>query len=423
YESFGEELAGRTDLDFVSRDDGASIAFRSWQAGHDARQRILDGHPNFALGLVPSRMHRLHTFLTHMFVHGGLMHLLGNMLFLWVVGCLLEDSWGRLPFLAFYLAGGMLAGLAHCLQDTSSAVPLIGASGAIAAAMGAFTIRHFMTKIRFFYFVLFFFRPLWGTFFVPACVFLPLWFVQQLVMKTLADFVGATGVAYFAHIAGYFVGVVTALVFRATGFEEDVLAPRVRDRQIRAGVARDPRFDRACALMAQHRTEQARSLFDRLVADNPDDAGLLQDVAAVYREAGLTDEHVELSERALRGLLVAGRHEEASIIALDAAHRPEPPGINPRYLMTAGRWLAGQESWGDASDCFRAVVRSDAPPQLAAKASIALARILGGPMGYPFDAMRVLDEALDLDIDDTLRGRVEELRASIDRSAAAEVPI
>ena len=423
YETFCGELTERTDLDFVNRDDGSSAAFRAWEARRAEQQRILDTHVNFALGLVPGRMHRVHTFLTHQFVHGGLMHLLGNMLFLWVVGCLLEDSWGRAPFLAFYLGGGALAGLAHCLQDTSATIPLIGASGAIAAAMGAFTVRHFMTRIRFFYFVIFFFRPLWGTFFLPACVFLPFWFAQQIVMRSIAEAVGGTGVAYLAHIAGYFVGVVTALAFKATGVEENVLAPRVRDRRIREGVAKDPRFERACSLMQHHRIQQARTLFDRLLEASPDDPGLLQDVAAVYRQEGLMEEYGGLVSRALRGLLVAGRNEEASILALDVASIPENPGVNPQYLMRAGHWLAGENRFGEASDVFRAVILAKSSPQVTAKASITLARLLGGPMGYPLDARRVLDEALDLDLDEEWRARIGELRTSIERGSMAELPV
>jgi len=105
------------------------------------------------------------------------MHLLFNMWFLWLVGCNVEDAWGRLLFPAFYLSGGAIAGLVHAGMMGSSSLTLIGASGAVAAAMGAFLVGFARTKIRFFGLLLI--RPM--TFAAPAYVMLPLWVTGEFV--------------------------------------------------------------------------------------------------------------------------------------------------------------------------------------------------------------------------------------------------
>ncbi|MBD3179165.1 MAG: rhomboid family intramembrane serine protease, partial [Candidatus Latescibacteria bacterium] len=247
YQSFGNELSGREESTFTNVAE--LELFREWKESRADEIKVMVGGINYSYGLIPSKMNRPHTLITHIFLHGGLFHLIGNMIFLWVVGCLLEDSWGRLPFLLFYLIGGVFAGIAFCLQDRSAVIPLIGASGAIAAAMGAFTVIHFKTRIKMFYFFLFFFRPYFGTFFIPAFVFLPLWFLQQVGLKYLSDMAGGSNVAYIAHIAGYLFGVITALTFKVTGFEKNVLEKSVRERQIKAGITKDPRFAEGCRML------------------------------------------------------------------------------------------------------------------------------------------------------------------------------
>ena len=161
-EEFGKVLEERTPDYYADATSNGYWHFDEWKSQMARERKHRESNVIHMFGLVPSKMARAHTFFTYQFFHGGIWHLLGNMLFLWIVGCLLEDTWGRIPFLVFYLLGGAFAGWIHCLQDTSSVQPLIGASGAIAAAMGAFTIRHFMTRIKFFYFFMFFFRGCFG---------------------------------------------------------------------------------------------------------------------------------------------------------------------------------------------------------------------------------------------------------------------
>lgn len=173
-------------------------------------------------GYVPARG-GFFTIFSSIFLHGGWLHLIGNMLFLWLSGCNIEDLWGRILYPIFYLVGGALATIAHGMMYPESMTPLIGASGAIAAVMGAFMIRKYATKIYFVYFVLFagIFR---GKFSAPAFVMLPLWLLQQL-WGVVFDSGEGGGVAFWAHIGGFVFGALVALLMKVSGFETNVIAP------------------------------------------------------------------------------------------------------------------------------------------------------------------------------------------------------
>jgi membrane associated rhomboid family serine protease len=175
--------------------------------------------------------------LTHQFLHAGLLHLLFNMWFLWLVGCNVEDAWGRVLFPAFYLSGGAVAGLVHAGLAEPSSRMLIGASGAVAAAMGAFLVGFSTTKIRFLYLLLI--RP--RTFWAPAYVMLPLWVGAELLWGVVD---AGSGVAHWAHVGGFGFGFVVALGVRLIGLEKH-LAKDI-EQQAEEYVA-DPRLIQASA--------------------------------------------------------------------------------------------------------------------------------------------------------------------------------
>lgn len=144
----------------------------------------------------------LFTWLSHMFMHGDFWHLAGNMLFLWVFGDNIEDAMGHLKFLAFYLLGGLIAGAAHALSEPSSTIPMVGASGAISAVLGAYLMLHPKVKVL----VLAFNRiPVR----LPAIVLLVGWILMQFI--SLGD---DYSVAWWAHIGGFFAGVFLVLPFK-----------------------------------------------------------------------------------------------------------------------------------------------------------------------------------------------------------------
>ena len=154
------------------------------------------------------------TLVTSQFLHGGWLHLIGNLLFLWIFGNNIEDRLGRLWFLVFYLAGGVVAGLAQVAIDPDSTVPTIGASGAIAATLGAYLILYPGARVTSLVFLVFFYQLID----IPAVVVLAMWFVLQLVngLASLGAGDAATGggVAFFAHIGGFVFGALIALAIR-----------------------------------------------------------------------------------------------------------------------------------------------------------------------------------------------------------------
>ena len=152
----------------------------------------------------------LHTLFTSMFLHAGWLHLIGNMLFLWVFADNIEATIGSARFLLFYLLGGIAAHLGHLYFHTDSTIPTVGASGAISAVLGAYLVLFPSSRIR----VLFFFF----VFQVPALLFLGFWIFQQVSAGSASLDVRtaeSAGIAYWAHIAGFAFGVVAGFIYRA----------------------------------------------------------------------------------------------------------------------------------------------------------------------------------------------------------------
>lgn len=191
------------------RDPGV-VAYRAAESTlHALQQRDLVMRWGYrpSSGLSPN-------LLLSAFVHGGFIHLAGNLLFLWLCGCNLEDRWGRPTFFGVYAISAILSSLAYGLVHKGSDVPLVGASGAIAGAMGAFLICYHSAQIKYWWW--WNFRT--GTMFLPAYVAFPVWFLSQLG-QSLLEVSGFGEVAYSAHVGGFAFGVLAASVIRFGGLE------------------------------------------------------------------------------------------------------------------------------------------------------------------------------------------------------------
>jgi membrane associated rhomboid family serine protease len=156
--------------------------------------------------------HHWITIFTAMFMHGSWSHIIGNMIFLWAFGPEIEDAMGRGRYLLFYLAGGLVAMLAQILADPHSTAPNLGASGAIAAVMGAFIVTYPRDRIKAVLFILVFVRIT----FIPAALLIGFWFLTQLVHAGTVAQVQTGGVAYLAHVGGFAFGAVTARLFEGS---------------------------------------------------------------------------------------------------------------------------------------------------------------------------------------------------------------
>ena len=153
------------------------------------------------------------TVFTGMFLHGGWLHILGNMLFLWIFGGRVEDRMGRGWFLAFYLLGGIAAAAGQTLVDPSLAEPVVGASGAISAVLAAYLVLYPRARIQSLVFLGFFYQLIA----VPSVIVLGFWFLLQVLdgVASLGSSGISGGVAVFAHITGFAAGALLALPFRA----------------------------------------------------------------------------------------------------------------------------------------------------------------------------------------------------------------
>jgi membrane associated rhomboid family serine protease len=153
--------------------------------------------------------HHWITILTAMFMHGSWSHIIGNMVFLWAFGPEIEDAMGRGRYLGFYLLGGLVAMLAQVAADPHSTVPNLGASGAIAAVMGAFIVTYPRDRIKSLLIIFIFVKVT----FIPAVLLIGFWFLTQLVHAGAVAKVQTGGVAYLAHVGGFIFGAVTARWF------------------------------------------------------------------------------------------------------------------------------------------------------------------------------------------------------------------
>jgi membrane associated rhomboid family serine protease len=181
--------------------------------------RVAQGPQGPGCLLAPPRYHKIPALsvLFSMFLHGGWLHLLGNMLFLWVFGNNVEDRLGRLRYALFYLVCGYLAAYGFALADANSSQPLIGASGAVSGILGAYLVLY--PKARVWSLVPFLlFLPLR----LPAWLVLGLWFLLQWVYSAGYTVSGAGSVAYLAHVVGFIVGALLALPLRRPRRRADV---------------------------------------------------------------------------------------------------------------------------------------------------------------------------------------------------------
>lgn len=181
--------------------------------GREAEKAFLSSYafvPEQLFASAPAKKHAaLETLITSLFLHGGILHIAGNMLYLWIFGNNIEDAMTRIRFVIFYLACGVAATYSHALMNPASETPLIGASGAISGVLGAYLLLYPRAKVVTLVFLGFFVR----TATVPAMVVLGFWFVFQFLSALVMSTTGG-GVAWAAHIGGFIAGIALVGLFK-----------------------------------------------------------------------------------------------------------------------------------------------------------------------------------------------------------------
>lgn len=229
-----------------------------------------------------------------MFLHAGIFHLLFNMFFLYLTGCKLEDLWGRIVYPIFYLTGGIAATMSHAFMFPQSQIPLAGASGAVAALMGAFMIRLYNTKIYFFYLLFLGFKPRRGTFTAPAYLMLTLWLLMQIWEALTSGNTGG-GIAFWAHIGGFVFGALIALLFKFTRFEEKILAPAIERKTDLV----DEFFSSGSKKLRENDVEGAAADLKRAARNDPDNALIRIELSKAFHRQGKSKEAFSEFHRAM----------------------------------------------------------------------------------------------------------------------------
>lgn len=303
-------------------------------AAEVARRR----QPKHRLGHVPAEGGVV-TLVTSMFVHAGLLHLLGNLLYLFFSGPFVEDVFGRPLFALLYFGGGVAATLLHASQFAESTIPLVGASGAIAAVMGAYLVRFARSKVQFL-FIPILYRPDWSfRFWLPAFVVLPIWFAQQLWgMRSEAQ----TGIGFSAHVGGFVFGAVFALVVRLTRVEERYVNPAIVKQ---TSWSLDERLVRAMDARHRGETAQAKTELASVLRDGQASVEALQLAVDLARD---DDDPAALDSAAAR-LLARHLERKETTLAEDLIREVTSDRFArlPRFLARAAAFAerSGERDW------------------------------------------------------------------------------
>jgi membrane associated rhomboid family serine protease len=337
-----------------------------------------DGFWLFKYGFVP-RYHKssLFNYLSCMFLHGGWMHLIGNMLFLYLAGMAIEDLWGRGLYTGFYLLSGLAATVAHFAFNMNSTIPTIGASGAIAGLMGAFMVRHFKARVKLAYLYWFFFRFKAGTTEIPAYVVLPFWLAEQLFYATIYQALGVNGgVAFWAHIGGFAFGAAIAAGLYHGRIEEKYIAPKL-EAKLTFGANRT--VTEALEALDKDQSAVALRKLTQRAQLAPDDTDALAALTTTYAKLGQRKEEIETYFNLIRGHLKKN-DREAALNAYGSLLDTYPEGEEQRPLP-AREWMVlcdylgelgmHKESVGE----YEKLVRAYPNEVFAAKALICAAEI------------------------------------------------
>jgi len=284
------------------------------------------------------------SYLTANFLHGGWLHLIGNMWFLWLAGFILEDTWGRLIYPAFYLLAGAFAMMVHAWSNPGSMVATLGASGAVAGLMGAFLARFPNMKIEmaWIWSLFFLFRMRVYKFKAPAYWLLPLWLLMEVFYGSL--FGASSGVAHWAHVGGFLFGAVVGFGIRASGLEH------VAEKGIQEKICwvSHPLLAEANEQMEKGQLDLALANLKKLLAETPDSIDAYRMLQHVYWQK---DDHTarRAALERLCGLLLKAKDTSEALQMYD-----EFKNAGGEYLP-ASLWLDLCRQLEDTQDLYRAV--------------------------------------------------------------------
>jgi membrane associated rhomboid family serine protease len=357
---------------------------------------------------------RATTYLTANFLHGGWLHLIGNMWFLWLAGFVLEDVWGRPLFTVFYLVAGAAALQFHAWTNPGSIVPCVGASGAVAALMGAFLVRFPKMKIEMLW-ILGLFRTY--RFQASAYWLLPLWALTEVFYGSL--FGKASGVAHWAHVGGFAFGALGAVALRCSGLETHV------NKKVEKELtwACDPEIERANQHMEHGQLDEAVAALKPHLSATPnsmDGWNLLRQIH--WRRNDLPEYHAATAKTC--ELHLKAKNPDGAWQDYEDFLNSGGQKLPAATWLELCRMLEERESYDRALSELEGLIQAYPPERQALMAQMAAARICLKRLNRPEDAVKFYQAAAaspvpHLDLDHAIQAGIKEASAARTKGQSA----
>jgi membrane associated rhomboid family serine protease len=356
----------------------------------DEFQNIKYSLPSYKYGLIPSNP-KLFNFFSSIFMHGGFFHLLFNMLFLWIAGCTIEDKWGRPLYLGFYLLSGIVAAYAHVLMFPKSTIPLIGASGAIAGAMGAFLVRMYKTRIRIIYVIWLFLYAHTGDFYIPAYMALPFWFLQQIYYALATTGTGETsGVAFWAHIGGFVFGVIMAIVIKKYKLEEKYIQPNIEEK---ISIKQHPKLLSAMEEFDQGNYEEAIADITEYLKIEPNHLEANIILGQIYLKQNKNNDAARVYKKLVSIYFAEKNTSLALSTYMDMKNLSKDVVLPPRDQMNIAHLFEADGNILEASDAYDRLIQNHPSANESMKAAVTYGSLCLGPLNQPEKALTLFQKA------------------------------
>jgi len=332
------------------------------------------------------------SYVTANFLHGGWLHLIGNMWFLWLAGFVLEDAWGRGVYTAFYFVAGAAALQFHAWTNPQSMIPTLGASGAVAALMGAFLVRFPTMKIEMGWLRLnlvgLFSGKMWYRFKAPAYTLLPLWLLLEVFSGTLSGTKGG-GVAHWAHVGGFAFGAVVALCMKVSGVEQK-LNDKVEEQ---VSWTSDPAISDATEALHEGRIDEVIAKLEPYLKLKPNEVEawlLLRE--AKWRKQD-TDGYLEGTAKMCELYLKAREYDSAWQCFGEFANVAGEKKLPPRIWYDLGQGLEQQQNFQVALDQYKGIVKAYSAETVSVQAQIAAGKLCMNKLSRPEEAAQWYESA------------------------------
>ena len=362
---------------------------------------------------VPARPNPV-SYLTSNFLHGGWLHLIGNMWFLWLAGFILEDTWGRWLYLIFYLVAGAAAIQFHFLTNTGSIVPTLGASGAVAALMGAFLIRFPKIKIEMAFIVWWFIRIRVLKFKIAAYWLLPLWLLIEISSGKLYG--NTSGTAHWAHVGGFLFGMIAATAIIRSGLERSIN----KVIEVKLGIDASE-TGKANELIEQGQLDEAMGILRRYVAANPNSLDGWDMIRRIYvnRQNASGFQEATLKTCVLR---LKARDFEAAFQDYTEFINSGGEKMPPNVWLSLCKGAESMQKFELALTEYQKLAQKYPEDRQAFIARLNSARIYLKELNSPQDALDIYQAASEasihyIDFESTIKSGIEEAKSAISGQA------